>query len=49
MKAKELDDLKRSYKEGMDELTTLRTKVGHTEKCSKKPDGAHDIGTSSAQ
>ncbi|KAM9462505.1 coiled-coil domain-containing protein 186 [Clarias gariepinus] len=26
-KIKELDDLKRSYKEGMDELTTLRTKV----------------------
>ena len=29
MKAKELDDLKRSYKEGMDELVTLRTKVCH--------------------
>lgn len=29
MKAKELDDLKRSYKEGMDELCTLRTKVCH--------------------
>ncbi|XP_062270053.1 coiled-coil domain-containing protein 186 isoform X1 [Platichthys flesus] len=27
VKAKELDDLKRSYKEGMDELTTLRTKL----------------------
>lgn len=27
MKAKELDDLKKSYKESMDELTTLRTKV----------------------
>ncbi|KAM8837360.1 coiled-coil domain-containing protein 186 isoform 2-T2 [Spinachia spinachia] len=26
-KAKELDDLKRSYKEGMDELITLRTKL----------------------
>lgn len=29
VKAKELDDLKRSYKEGMDELCTLRTKVCH--------------------
>ncbi|XP_056285588.1 coiled-coil domain-containing protein 186 isoform X1 [Pseudoliparis swirei] len=27
VKAKELDDLKRSYKEGMDELITLRTKL----------------------
>ncbi|CAN9509250.1 unnamed protein product [Ophioblennius macclurei] len=27
VKAKELDDLKRSYKEGMDELGTLRTKL----------------------
>ncbi|XP_022051728.2 coiled-coil domain-containing protein 186 isoform X1 [Acanthochromis polyacanthus] len=27
VKAKELDDLKRSYKEGMDELETLRTKL----------------------
>ncbi|KAL3051491.1 hypothetical protein OYC64_001690 [Pagothenia borchgrevinki] len=27
VKAKELDDLKRSYKEGMDELVTLRTKL----------------------
>ncbi|KAM3591610.1 uncharacterized protein V6R79_004757 [Siganus canaliculatus] len=27
VKAKELEDLKRSYKEGMDELTTLRTKL----------------------
>lgn len=27
MKAKELEDLKKSYKESMDELTTLRTKV----------------------
>ncbi|XP_045924903.1 coiled-coil domain-containing protein 186 isoform X2 [Micropterus dolomieu] len=27
VKAKELDDLKRSYKEGMDELNTLRTKL----------------------
>uniref|UniRef100_UPI0037E808FA coiled-coil domain-containing protein 186 n=1 Tax=Semicossyphus pulcher TaxID=241346 RepID=UPI0037E808FA len=27
VKAKELDDLKRSYKEGMDELDTLRTKL----------------------
>lgn len=27
VKAKELDDLKRSYKESMDELDTLRTKV----------------------
>uniref|UniRef100_UPI003AAD05AC coiled-coil domain-containing protein 186 isoform X1 n=1 Tax=Centroberyx gerrardi TaxID=166262 RepID=UPI003AAD05AC len=27
VKAKELDDLKRSYKESMDELTTLRTKL----------------------
>ncbi|KAL0179330.1 hypothetical protein M9458_024772, partial [Cirrhinus mrigala] len=26
-KIKELDDLKRTFKEGMDELTTLRTKV----------------------
>lgn len=33
VKAKELDDLKRSYKEGMDELGTLRTKVCHTDKC----------------
>lgn len=30
MKAKELGDLKRSYKEAMDELGTLRTKVGHS-------------------
>lgn len=30
MKAKELDELKRSYKEGMDELSTLRTKVCRT-------------------
>ena len=33
VKARELDDLKRSYKEGMDELTTLRTKVCLTDKC----------------
>lgn len=26
-KIKELEDLKRTFKEGMDELTTLRTKV----------------------
>lgn len=28
VKAKELNDLKKSYKEAMDELNTLRTKVG---------------------
>lgn len=33
MKAKELDDLKKSYKESMDELSTLRTKVCFTVKC----------------
>lgn len=30
VKAKELDDLKKSYKESMDELDTLRTKVCQT-------------------
>lgn len=29
-KIKELEDLKRTFKEGMDELTTLRTKVGNS-------------------
>lgn len=35
VKAKELDDLKRSYKEGMDELGTLRTKVCSTDEAPK--------------
>lgn len=32
-KAKELEDLKKSYKESIDELETLRTKVCHPEWC----------------
>lgn len=48
MKAKELEDLKRSYKEGMDELSTLRTKVCDAVKCSKHLRADIISGSSSA-